>query len=103
VNTRATPQTEVILRLRSAAGHLNAVIEMAEDGRCCEDVLHQLRAVEAALHHAGGRLLCSQIEQSEALILQNASPARRAAELKRLVSLYSILMHGSNRRPEETK
>ena len=103
MKTPPTPQAEVVRRLHNAAGHLNAVIEMAEAGQPCEDVLHQLRAVEAALRRAGGCLLCSQIEQSEALILDNASPRRRATELKRLVSLYSILMHESNRRREVTK
>ena len=42
-------QSEIIRRLRCAAGHLNAVIEMTEAGQPCEQVLHQLNAVQAAL------------------------------------------------------
>ncbi|HSL26070.1 MAG TPA: metal-sensitive transcriptional regulator [Acidimicrobiia bacterium] len=38
-------------RLRSAQGHLDAVIRMAEDDRYCVDVLHQLSAVQGALDH----------------------------------------------------
>src|SRR3970282_1004650 len=49
-------QSEIIRRLRCAAGHLNAVIEMTENGGSCEKVLHQLNAVEAALQAAGFRL-----------------------------------------------
>ena len=85
-------QDEILRRLRCAAGHLNAVIEMAESGQPCEKVLHQLNAVEAALHTAGFKLLICQARQSEAMILASPSPVQRAAELKRLQSLYSILL-----------
>ena len=44
--------SEIVRRLRCAAGHLNAVIEMTETGQPCEQVLHQLNAVEAALRVA---------------------------------------------------
>lgn len=100
MNTKPTLQDDVVQRLKTAAGHLNAVIEMAEAGKPCEDVLHQLQAVQAALRHAGRHLLCSQIERSGTLVVQDAEPARRAAELKRLVALYSTLMHESSRRLE---
>lgn len=103
MSIRPTPQAEIIQRLRSAAGHLNAVIEMAESGKPCEEVLHQLQAVEAALRHAGRYLLCCQIEQSEALIVRDTEPAKRATELKRLVSLYSILVQDSKRHVEVHK
>lgn len=39
-------------RLRSAKGHLDAVIRMADDDRYCIDLLHQLSAVQGALDHA---------------------------------------------------
>lgn len=97
------PRTDVICRLRNAVGHLNAVIEMAEDDQPCEQVLRQLRAVGAALHMAGGRLIISQIEQSQAIILANPTPTQSATELKRLISLYSILLHGPNRHLEVSK
>ena len=99
----ADPQAEILRRLRCAAGHLNAVIEMAEDGQPCENVLHQLNAVEAALHAAGGRLVSLHIHASEAVILANPSPVQRSAELKRLLALYAIMMHKSNRPYEVTK
>ncbi len=103
MSTRLAPQTELLQRLRSAAGHLNAVVEMVEAGEPCEDVLHQLQAVEAALRQASRHLLCSQIERSEALLVRDTEPAQRAAELKRLVTLYSILMRDSSRRLEVRK
>ncbi len=89
------PQDEILRRLHCAAGHLNAVLKMAESGQPCEKVLYQLNAVEAALHIAGFKLLICQARQSEAMILASSSPAQRAAELKRLQSLYSILLQKS--------
>lgn len=40
-----------LLRLKSARGHLDAVIRMVEEERYCVDVLHQIGAVQAALDH----------------------------------------------------
>ena len=96
-------QAEIIRRLRCAAGHLSAVIEMAEGGQSCEKVLHQLNAVEAALHIAGFKLLTWHAHQSEAMILASPSPVQRAAELKRLQSLYSILIQNSHHHNEVIK
>lgn len=45
-----TPATSQ--RLKSARGHLDAVIRMVDEGRYCVDVLHQLGAVQGALEQA---------------------------------------------------
>ncbi len=39
-------------RLRTARGHLDAVLRMLEADRYCIDVLHQLSAVEGAIERA---------------------------------------------------
>lgn len=92
--------SEIIRRLRCAAGHLNAVIEMAESGEPCEQVLHQLNAVQAALRVAGGRLLSCQSQSSQAIILDSTSPQQRISELKRLQSLYATFMQYSDNHNE---
>lgn len=79
------------------------MIEMAENNEPCENVLHQLSAVEAALHAAGFKLLTRHVHQSEAAILSSPSAAQRAAELKRLQALYGILIQKSDRYNEVTK
>jgi CsoR family transcriptional regulator, copper-sensing transcriptional repressor len=48
---------EALSRLRSARGHLDAVIRMVEDDRYCIDVLHQLRAVQGGLDRSRRGLL----------------------------------------------
>ena len=85
-------QPDILRRLRCAAGHLNAVIEMTEAGQPCEEVLHQLNAVQAALRVTGGKLIICQAQNSQAVILDSPSPQQRASELKRLQSLYTTFM-----------
>lgn len=93
---QADQPTEVIRRLRSAAGHLNAIVTMAEDDDSCEKVLHQLNAVEAALHMAAFRLVAWQLHQSEVMILTSPSESQRAAELRRVQALYMMFVRQSN-------
>ena len=54
---QAEEQAEIVRRLRSAGGHLEAIIGMLEAGEPCEPILHQLGAVQSALRAAGARLL----------------------------------------------
>lgn len=89
---KPTQQFEIIRRLRCAAGHLNAVIAMAEAGKPCEQVLHQLGAVEAAIHAVGSKLIICQAQSIQSIILESTSPEQRLDELKRLQSLYTIFI-----------
>lgn len=44
------PQSpEIITRLARVEGHVRAIKQMAEEGKTCADVLHQIGAVQAAL------------------------------------------------------
>jgi DNA-binding FrmR family transcriptional regulator len=88
-------QSDVIRRLRCTAGHLNAVIEMVEAGRPCEEVLHQLNAVQAALRVTKGKLLICQAQRIQTIIRDSLSPQQRTSELKRLQSLYATFMQYS--------
>lgn len=84
-------QAEVVWRLNTAAGHLHAICELIDAGRPCEEVIHQLRAVKAALQVAGARLLDCQIKQSEKIII-NGNLEARIAELAHLYNLYTLLL-----------
>lgn len=66
-------QPEIRQRLRWAAGHLNAVIEMAESGEPCEQVLHQLNAGRSALSVAGTRILCCESKSIREDVLNSQS------------------------------
>jgi len=95
-------RSEIIRRLRCAAGHLNAVIKMVEAGEPCGQVLHQLGAVNAAIRTAGARLIICQAQSSQAVILDSPSPKQRMAELKRLQSLFTTFIKYSNHKIEVT-
>jgi hypothetical protein NreA len=81
----------IVRRLKTAAGHLRAVIAMIEDGEPCDQVLHQLGAVQAALAAAGGTMVDCQVESSAQVILRHPSTEARVAELERLITLYGLL------------
>ena len=91
-------QFDIVRRLRCAAGHLNAVIQMTEAEQSCEEVLHQLNAVQAALRAAGVKIIECQAQSSQDVILNSTSVNQRTAELQRLQSLYTIFQkYPSNR------
>ena len=93
---RSEEQAEIIRRLRTTRGHLEAVIRMVERGESCEEVLHQLGAVQAALRSAGTRLILCQLSQSREVILYSPCPEDRAAELASLSNLYSLMTQYAN-------
>ena len=82
--------TDIRQRLHCAAGHLNAVMQMAETDEPGEEVLHQLHAVEAALQAIGRRMVLHQVEVIETLIKNSPSPEERTVQLQRFVPLYGI-------------
>ncbi len=83
-------QSEILKRLHCAAGHLDAVICMTETGQSCDQVLHQLNAVQAALRAAGVKMIECQAQSSQGVILNSPSVEQRIVELQNLKSLYTI-------------
>lgn len=53
---------EVLKRLARAAGHLQSVKKMVEEGKDCSEVLIQLAAVRAALTNTGKIILKDHIQ-----------------------------------------
>ena len=100
---RPDDQNAILNRLKSADGHLRAVIGMLETGVPCEEVLHQLGAVEAALDAAGRALRFCQFQESLERIRHGVSAEARLAELRRLATLYGLeaSLHVSERMTHE--
>jgi DNA-binding FrmR family transcriptional regulator len=99
---QAEENAEVILRLRTSRGHLEAVIGMVETGEACESILHQLSAVYAALRAVGIKVLTCQLRQSQEIIRWSPIAADRAAELSRLLVFYRLLSRYSYREREQS-
>jgi DNA-binding FrmR family transcriptional regulator len=82
--------SDIRQRLQCASGHLNAVLTMVEKESPCEEVLHQLHAVEAALKMIGQILVLSRVEEIESLIKDSSTSEESTAQFRRFAPLYSI-------------
>lgn len=56
------PRSAVVNRLKTARGHLDAVVRMVEDGGYCPDLMKQLSAVQGALQQANRAILRNHLE-----------------------------------------
>jgi CsoR family transcriptional regulator, copper-sensing transcriptional repressor len=80
-------------RLARAIGHLNAVYRMVDEQKYCIDVLHQLKAVQAALDKTAELILKQHLETCVVEAIQGQDSQRVIDELvqvfKYAPSLYS--------------
>ena len=63
-------QTSVLNRLKTARGHLEAVIRMVEEDQYCPDVMKQLSAVQGSLERASRLVLRNHLETCVAAAMQ---------------------------------
>lgn len=68
-------------RLAKAMGHLNAVHRMVDEKKYCIDVLHQLKAVQAALDKTAEEILKQHLETCVVEAIQNQDSERVIDEL----------------------
>ncbi|MDP9403381.1 MAG: metal-sensitive transcriptional regulator [Actinomycetota bacterium] len=59
---KPTHRDSVLNRLKTARGHLDAVIRMVEDDRYCPEVMKQLSAVQGSLERASRLVLRNHLE-----------------------------------------
>jgi len=83
-------------RLARAIGHLNAVYKMVEEEKYCIDVLHQLKAVEAALDKTAQLMLKQHLDTCVVEAIKAHDSARVMDEL------WQLLRKGSEAGEEET-
>lgn len=84
---------KVKARLAKAMGHLNAVHKMVDDQKYCIDVLHQLKAVQAALDKIAEEILRQHLQTCVVEAVRNQDEQRVIEELiqvfKKAPVLYS--------------
>ena len=61
----------VINRISRAAGHLESIKKMVEEGRDCGDVLIQLAAVRSAINTIGKIILADHMEHCVAVAIES--------------------------------
>ncbi len=68
-------------RISVAMGHLNAVHKMVDEKKYCIDILHQLKAVQAALDKTAEEILRQHLETCVVDAIQNQDGERIVDEL----------------------
>jgi DNA-binding FrmR family transcriptional regulator len=63
-------QTQILNRLKTARGHLDAVMHMVENEAYCPDVMKQLSAVQGSLERASRLVLRNHLETCVAAAMQ---------------------------------
>jgi DNA-binding FrmR family transcriptional regulator len=72
----------IIKRMKRAQGQVNAVVRMLEEGRSCEEVVHQMAAVGKAVNTAAFTLISASLK--ECLVEDGRNQAETTEKLQKL-------------------
>ncbi len=72
----------VLKRMKRAQGQVAAVVRMLEEGRSCEDIVHQMAAVGKAVNTAAFTLISASLK--ECLIEDGRNQAETTEKLQKL-------------------
>jgi len=81
-------RSSLVSRLRSADGHLQAIIRMVNEGHDPEQILHQLSAVRAAVGRVQREILLRCLNDSLEIIKTETCPEKSTLEMERVYHLY---------------
>ena len=73
--------TAVLNRLKTARGHLDAVVRMVEEDAYCPEVMKQLAAVQGSLERASRLVLRNHLETCVATAMQQGRTQEIVEEL----------------------
>ncbi|MCA9798996.1 MAG: metal-sensitive transcriptional regulator [Cyanobacteria bacterium HKST-UBA06] len=76
-----TSKEKLLARLNRIMGHLNAVHRMVDEKRYCVDVLHQVKAVQAALDKVSEQILKQHLQTCVVEAIENQDTERVIDEL----------------------
>jgi DNA-binding FrmR family transcriptional regulator len=83
------PQSpEIISRMARVEGHVRAIKQMAEEGKPCADVLHQIGAVQAALRKVAQMVLEEHLDHCVLTAVQGEEGRGLVEELKVALTTY---------------
>ncbi len=80
---------ELILRLKTAEGHLRGVQRMLEEDAYCIDVIHQIQAVQSALSKINTEILDRHLNSCLITAVRGSDPAERERVLKEITEVFS--------------
>ncbi len=73
---------EILKRVKRAEGQIAGVIRMLEEGRSCEEVVHQMAAVGKAMNTAAVTLIASSLQ--ECLLDKKTNTPEQREKLQKL-------------------
>ena len=89
---KSTHKSAVLNRLKTARGHLDAVVRMVEDDTYCPEVMKQLSAVQGSLERASRLVLRNHLETCVAAAMQSGRTAEIVDELMEALRYDRIAM-----------
>ena len=88
----ATLHANLILRLRSAEGHLRGIGRMVESNASCLDILHQVCAVQSILQEVNRILIDHHLHNCLQFELGHSDPAVRERAMMSVISIYELVI-----------
>jgi len=79
---------KILARLRSVAGHMNAVIRMVEEDRYCMDVLKQTQAIQSAITRANAALLERHLNHCVSAAIRSNQTHERERVIGELLEIF---------------
>ncbi|MDT8304793.1 MAG: metal-sensitive transcriptional regulator [Anaerolineae bacterium] len=83
-------RTDISRRLASAAGHLKGIQRMVEEDTYCIDVIHQIDAVQAALHKVSTLMLDNHLHTCVTAAIRGDDPDEREQLLREVTSVFAM-------------
>lgn len=77
-----------VARLNRIAGQVRGIGQMVAEDRYCIDILHQIRAVRAALAGAESEILKGHSDSCVAEVIASGDPDQARAKFAELVDLF---------------
>lgn len=81
---------QVLVRLRSIAGHLQGVERMVGEGEYCIDIVRQTLAIQRALDRVNGLLLGDHLEHCATAAMQSGDESTRRRTIREILDVFEM-------------
>ena len=90
--THGSPQEreQVLVRLRSIAGHLQGVERMVGEGEYCIDIVRQTLAIQRALDRVNAILLGDHLEHCATTAMQSGDDGARRRTIREILDVFEM-------------
>ncbi len=79
---------DVLVRLKTAEGHLRGVQRMVDEGAYCIDLIRQIQAVQSSLNKVSTMILNDHLNSCLITAVRGDDPAERERVLKEIAEVF---------------